>query len=63
MLNYRFRLEFAVRDYTCDLAGMANHAIYLHYLEHARHELLRARGIDFDGWAAPGKPKHAKGAS
>ena len=54
MPDYRFRLDFAVRDYECDLAGMVNNAVYLHYLEHARHELLRAWGIDFGGWAARG---------
>jgi acyl-CoA thioester hydrolase len=33
---------------------MVNNAVYLHYLEHARHEVLRAWGVDFAGWAARG---------
>lgn len=36
-----------VRDYECDLQGIVNNAVYLHYLEHARHTLLRSLGIDF----------------
>ena len=47
MTDSQFRLEFAVRDYECDLAGMVNNASYLNYLEHARHEFLKSKGIDF----------------
>jgi acyl-CoA thioester hydrolase len=47
MLDYAYRLEFTVRDYECDLAGMVNNAAYLNYLEHARHEYLKSRGVDF----------------
>ena len=54
MLDYRFRLDFSVRDYECDLAAMVNNAVYLRYLEHARHQLLKARGIDFAALAAQG---------
>lgn len=39
--------EFTVRDYECDIQGVVNNANYLHYLEHARHEFLISRGIDF----------------
>jgi acyl-CoA thioester hydrolase len=42
-----FSLDFSVRDYECDLQGIVNNAIYLHYLEHARHEFLKSRGVDF----------------
>jgi acyl-CoA thioester hydrolase len=42
-----FNLEFAVRDYECDLQGIVNNANYQHYLEHARHEFLVSRGISF----------------
>jgi acyl-CoA thioester hydrolase len=45
--QYSFSLEFSVRDYECDLQGIVNNAIYLHYLEHTRHEFLIARGISF----------------
>ncbi len=36
-----------VRDYECDLQGIVNNAVYLHYLEHARHTFLLEKGIDF----------------
>ena len=45
--NYGFSLELSVRDYECDLQGIVNNAIYLHYLEHARHEFLISRGVSF----------------
>jgi acyl-CoA thioester hydrolase len=45
--QYLFRLEFAVRDYECDLQGIVNNANYQHYLEHARHEFLLSKGINF----------------
>ncbi len=37
----------AVRDYECDSQGIVNNAIYQNYLEHARHEYLKSRGLDF----------------
>lgn len=46
-MSDRFAIELAVRDYECDLQGVVNHARYLHYLEHARHEYLLHRGLDF----------------
>jgi acyl-CoA thioester hydrolase len=54
MKDYRFKLEFDVRDYECDLAGMVNNAIYQHYLEHARHVFLKSQGIDFQDWVQRG---------
>ncbi len=42
-----FGLEFIVRDYECDLQGVVNNANYQHYLEHARHEFLITKGINF----------------
>lgn len=44
-----FELDFKVRDYEVDLQGIVNNAVYLHYLEHTRHEFLYSKGIDFDG--------------
>ena len=41
------RLE--VRDYECDLQGIVNNAVYLNYLEHARHKQLQEIGLDFAG--------------
>jgi len=49
-----FWLEMKVRDYECDLQGVVNNARYLHYMEHARHEFLLDRGIDFAELAAEG---------
>lgn len=49
MKEYPFRLEFSVRDYECDMQGIVNNAVYQNYLEHARHEFLKTRGVDFAG--------------
>lgn len=46
-MDYRFTLDFKVRDYECDLQGVVNNSAYLNYLEHTRHEFLLAEGIDF----------------
>nr|WP_067286828.1 acyl-CoA thioesterase [Marinobacterium profundum] len=42
-----FRLEFQVRDYELDMQGIVNNGVYFNYLEHARHEYLLAKGVDF----------------
>lgn len=42
-----FKLEFAVRDYECDVQGIVNNAVYQNYLEHTRHVFLKQNGIDF----------------
>jgi acyl-CoA thioester hydrolase len=42
-----FTLDFKVRDYECDMQGIVNNAVYQNYLEHARHEYLLAKGVDF----------------
>ena len=47
--KYDFELEFEVRDYECDMAGIVNNSVYLNYLEHARHEFIKAMGLDFQG--------------
>lgn len=45
--TYLDSVEFMVRDYECDIQGIVNNANYQHYLEHARHQLLISKGIDF----------------
>ncbi len=49
-----FKVVMQVRDYECDLQGVVNNAVYQNYLEHARHQFLRANGIDFAALAAQG---------
>lgn len=49
-----FTLEFKVRDYECDMQGIVNNANYQHYLEHARHEFLLAKGLSFAQLTAEG---------
>lgn len=41
------RMDFEVRDYECDVQGIVNNAVYLNYLEHARHKYLLAKDINF----------------
>lgn len=52
--SYSWEIELAVRDYECDLQGIVNNAVYQNYLEHARHEFLKARGLDFAALAREG---------
>jgi acyl-CoA thioester hydrolase len=47
MADYRFALNFDVRDYECDLQGIVNNSVYQNYMEHTRHEFLKSLGIDF----------------
>ena len=43
-----------VRSYECDSYAHVNNAVYLNYLELARHELLAAIGVDYAGMRAEG---------
>ncbi|MGV8075473.1 MAG: acyl-CoA thioesterase [Syntrophobacteraceae bacterium] len=47
MADYRYTLDFDVRDYECDLQGIVNNSVYQNYMEHTRHEYLKRHGIDF----------------
>ena len=42
-----FAVEITVRDYECDQQGIVNNAVYLNYLQHARHEFGRSVGLDW----------------
>ena len=42
------KTHFEVRDYECDLQGIVNHAVYLNYMEHSRHQFLKDSGGDFE---------------
>ncbi len=39
-----------VRDYELDMQGVVNHANYLNYFEHARHQYLASVGENFAWW-------------
>ncbi|MBN2646631.1 MAG: acyl-CoA thioesterase [Thiotrichales bacterium] len=49
-----FSVSMQVRDYECDLQGVVNNAVYLNYLEHARHQFLQHLGVDFAQYTAQG---------
>jgi len=49
-----FEVDFKVRDYECDMAHVVNNAVYLNYLEHARHQLLDSLGLKFGELARGG---------
>jgi acyl-CoA thioester hydrolase len=53
-MQYAHQLEFKVRDYECDMQGVVNNGVYQNYLEHARHEFLQSRGINFAEVTAAG---------
>lgn len=53
-MNTPFRLELKVRDYELDMQGIVNNGAYFNYLEHARHEFLLDKGVDFAALAEQG---------
>jgi acyl-CoA thioester hydrolase len=40
-------VHFEVRDYECDMQGIVNNAVYQNYLEHARHQFIKEKGLNF----------------
>lgn len=55
LMHYIFETIFDVRDYECDIEGIVNNAVYLHYAEHTRHLFLRSIGISFAQLHAQGQ--------
>lgn len=53
-MQYSHTIELKVRDYECDMQAVVNNGVYQNYLEHARHEFLKSRGIDFAAITASG---------
>ena len=47
MTDKIFQCRMAVRDYECDMQGVVNNSVYQNYLEHARHEFLKHKGLEF----------------
>lgn len=52
--EYIFEMPMKVRDYEVDSEGIVNNAVYLHYLEHTRHEFCEYAGMTF-------REMHSKG--
>lgn len=52
--GYDYAIDMEVREYECDLQGIVNNAVYLNYLEHARHRHLLEHGVDFTEMASRG---------
>ncbi len=46
--------EIVVRSYELDQYGHVNNAVYLNYLEYARHEFLYDSGFDYDAYLEAG---------
>ena len=45
--KYIFEMPIKVRDYEVDAESIVNNAVYLHYLEHTRHEFCESAGMRF----------------
>lgn len=47
MKDYIFKMPIKVRDYEVDSEGIVNNAVYMHYMEHTRHEFCEQAGFSF----------------
>ena len=54
MSEQGIHIELEVRDYECDMEGIVNNAVYLNYLEHARHAFLKSKGYTFGAFIQQG---------
>lgn len=52
--KYLFVFPMKVRDYEVDSQGIVNNAVYLHYMEHTRHEFCQWAGTTFRDLQAKG---------
>lgn len=52
--KFHFETLIPVRDYELDVQGIVNNAVYLHYLEHTRHEFCKMAGTSFAAMHAAG---------
>jgi acyl-CoA thioester hydrolase len=62
-IKYVFEMPMRVRDYEVDSQGIVNNAVYLHYLEHTRHEFCRAAGTSFRSMQEAGIDPVLRGVS
>ena len=53
-MSEQVNIELEVRDYECDMEGIVNNAVYLNYLEHARHAFLKQKGYTFGAFIQQG---------
>ena len=54
MSEQGIHIELEVRDYECDMEGIVNNAVYMNYLEHARHAFLKQKGYTFGAFIRQG---------
>lgn len=62
-IKYVFEMPMRVRDYEVDSQGIVNNAVYLHYLEHTRHEFCRTAGTSFRSMQEAGIDPVLRGVS